>query len=109
MKNEPADENSAIGTGAVLGRLTHAGIMPVREDPAACGLFVTCAPAVLQAARKLPMYRPVIVVERTAVEVLAEYAGKDGSREWVSVGMWLRPGQVVAILEMPNCLHDTRP
>lgn len=81
--------------------------MPVREDPAACGLFVTCDPAVLQAARKLPMYRPVIVVDRETVEVLAEYAEKDGRREWVSVGTWLRPGQVVAILEIPNCLTGT--
>ena len=35
-------------------------------------------------------------------EVLAEYGRDDGRREWVNVGVWLRPGEVVAHMADPR-------
>lgn len=36
------------------------------------------------------------------VDILAEYSRTDGRREWVNVGVWLRPGEVVAHMADPR-------
>lgn len=36
------------------------------------------------------------------VDILAEHRRIDGQREWVSVGVWLRPGEVVAHMDDPR-------
>jgi hypothetical protein len=36
------------------------------------------------------------------VDVLASYSRTDGRREWVNVGTWLRPGEVVARMADPR-------
>lgn len=36
------------------------------------------------------------------VDILAEYSRQDGRREWVDVGTWLRPGEVVAHMDDPR-------
>lgn len=38
----------------------------------------------------------------TEIDVLAEYTGKDGKREWKDVGSWLRPGECIAVIEVEN-------
>lgn len=38
------------------------------------------------------------------VDILAMHSGADSSREWHSVGCWLRPGQVLAHMDAPG--HD---
>lgn len=35
-------------------------------------------------------------------DILAEYSRTDGRREWVTVGKWLRPGEVVAHMDDPR-------
>ena len=36
------------------------------------------------------------------VDILAAYSRTDGRREWVSVGVWLRRGEVVALMADPR-------
>ena len=36
------------------------------------------------------------------VDILAEYSRQDGRREWVNVGVWLRPGEVVLHTDDPR-------
>lgn len=36
------------------------------------------------------------------LDVLAEYTGKDGKREWKDVGSWLRPGECIAVVASPQ-------
>ena len=38
---------------------------------------------------------------RDDLDVLAEYGGRDGGRDWVSAGAWLYPGDVLAVVR-PN-------
>ena len=49
-------------------------------------------------ARALERKRALIA----EAEVLAEYGRDDGRREWVNVGVWLRPGEVVAHMADPR-------
>ena len=49
-------------------------------------------------ARVLERMRALIA----EAEVLAEYGRDDGRREWVNVGVWLRPGEVVAHMADPR-------
>jgi len=32
------------------------------------------------------------------IDVIAEYTGQDGKREWKDVGAWLRPGEAIAVI-----------
>ena len=50
--------------------------------------------------------RPVALYRQTSVagllrdaDVLAEYTRSDSRREWVNVGVWLHPGEVVALMD----------
>lgn len=48
-------------------------------------------------------HRAVLLGEVAAdVDILAAYSRSDGRREWVSVGTWLRPGEVVAHMDDPR-------
>jgi len=44
----------------------------------------------------IPLYAAPVV--QPDIDVLAEYTGQDGKREWKDVGAWLRPGDVIAVL-----------
>lgn len=39
---------------------------------------------------------------RGVADILAEYSRTDGRREWVSVSTWIRPGEVVALIDDPR-------
>ena len=41
-------------------------------------------------------------VDLNGADVLAKYAGKDGRRDWVSVGTWLHPGEVILHTDDPR-------
>jgi hypothetical protein len=36
------------------------------------------------------------------IDVIAEYGGKDGKRDWVSAGAWLLPGDVIAVMSLQD-------
>lgn len=42
-------------------------------------------------------------------DILAEYSRTDGRREWVTVGTWLRPGEVVAHMDDPRPTARVQP
>ena len=54
---------------------------------------VTALPQAVRAERKR---------WRDALDILASYSRTDGRREWVNVGVWLRPGEVVAHVDDPK-------
>lgn len=43
------------------------------------------------------------------LDVLAAYSRTDGRREWVNVGVWLRPGEVVAHMDDPRLKKGEQP
>ena len=45
------------------------------------------------ASRPIGALRAALDASGDDVDILAEYGRTDGRREWVSVGVWLRPGE----------------
>ncbi len=55
---------------ALIGKLTHAGAMTVDEDHEVSGVFVSIDRATLRAAKRLPMYETVAIIEAAELTAL---------------------------------------
>lgn len=83
--------------------------MNATKTMSAALLALEDAASVLGAAWSDSVARQPIAALRAAldasgddVDILAAYSRTDGRREWVSVGTWLRPGEVVAHMDDPR-------
>ena len=83
--------------------------MNATETMTAALLALEDAASVLGAAWADSVARRPIAALRAAldaacdeIDILATYSRADGRREWVSVGTWLLPGEVVAHMDDPR-------
>jgi hypothetical protein len=60
----PAVAVGSLARGSAFGQLTRAGTFPIRDEETT-GFVVSCSREQIAALPRLPMYRDVVIVERT--------------------------------------------